>query len=44
MDFSKLKEIDINPFAVDEEGGSALDAHIVLDEKVPIMNFIHILI
>lgn len=32
MDFPELKEIDINPFAIDEKGGFALDAHIVLDE------------
>lgn len=34
MDFPELKEIDINPFAVDENGGFALDAHIVLDEEI----------
>jgi acetyltransferase len=31
MDFPEIQEIDINPFAVDEENGLALDAHIVLD-------------
>ena len=35
MDFPELKEIDINPYAVDAQGGFALDAHIVMDEKVP---------
>ena len=34
MDFPEIKEIDINPFAIDEKGGLVLDAHIVL-EKVP---------
>jgi acetyltransferase len=32
MDFPEIKEIDINPFAVDEKGGVVLDAKIVLDE------------
>ena len=30
VDFPEIEEIDINPFAIDEEGGFALDAHIVL--------------
>lgn len=34
MDFPQIKEIDINPYSVDEEGGVALDAHIVLDENI----------
>ncbi len=34
MDFPEIKEADINPFVMDEEGGMVLDAHIVL-EKVP---------
>ena len=33
MDFPEIKEIDINPFAVDERGGMVLDAKVVLDEK-----------
>jgi acetyltransferase len=33
MDFPEIKEIDINPFAVDEKGGVVLDAKIVLDES-----------
>lgn len=32
-DFPQIKEVDINPFAVDEAGGFALDAHIVLLEQ-----------
>ncbi|PHN02254.1 acetate--CoA ligase alpha subunit [Flavilitoribacter nigricans] len=32
MDLPEIKEVDINPYAVDENGGVALDAHIVLDE------------
>ena len=31
-DFPEIKEIDINPFAVDENGGIVLDAKVVLDE------------
>ncbi len=34
MDFPEIKEVDINPFAVDEEGGVVLDAKIVLDESL----------
>jgi acetyltransferase len=34
LDFPQIKEIDINPFGVDENGGLVLDAKIVLDEKV----------
>lgn len=32
MDLPEIKEVDINPFAIDENGGVALDAHIVLDK------------
>jgi len=32
-DFPEIKEIDINPFSIDEEGGLVLDAKIILDEK-----------
>lgn len=31
MDFPEILEIDINPFLMDETGGVAVDAHIVLD-------------
>lgn len=34
MDFPEIKEIDINPYVVDEAGGVVLDSHIVL-EKLP---------
>ena len=33
-DFPEIKELDINPFAVDEHGGIVLDAKIILDKKV----------
>lgn len=34
MDFPEIKEIDLNPFAVDEQGGIVLDAKIILDKVV----------
>ncbi|MEA2037446.1 MAG: bifunctional acetate--CoA ligase family protein/GNAT family N-acetyltransferase [Nanoarchaeota archaeon] len=34
MDFPEIKEVDINPFAVDEEGGVVIDAKVILDETV----------
>lgn len=34
MDFPQIKEIDINPYVVDDTGGLVLDAKIVLDENV----------
>lgn len=34
MDFPQIKEVDINPFAVDEKGGVVLDAKVILDENV----------
>lgn len=33
MDFPEIAEIDINPFLMDETGGVAVDAHIILDKK-----------
>ncbi|MBU4455745.1 GNAT family N-acetyltransferase, partial [Patescibacteria group bacterium] len=33
-DFPEIKEIDINPFAVDENGGIVLDAKVILDKKI----------
>ncbi len=33
MDFPEIREIDINPFVMDQEGGIVLDSHIVLEEK-----------
>lgn len=34
MDFPEIKEIDINPLAIDEAGGVVLDAKVILDEKI----------
>ena len=34
MDFPEIKEIDINPFSVDKDGGVVIDAKIILDEKI----------
>ncbi|MEA3398798.1 MAG: bifunctional acetate--CoA ligase family protein/GNAT family N-acetyltransferase [Patescibacteria group bacterium] len=33
-DFPEIKEIDINPFAVDENGGMVLDAKVILDTSL----------
>lgn len=34
MDFPEIKEIDLDPFVVDEHGGMVLDAKIILDEEI----------
>jgi acetyltransferase len=34
MDFPQIKELDINPFAIDAKGGIVLDAKVVLDETL----------
>ena len=34
MDFPQIKEIDINPYGVDERGGIVLDAKVILDSSV----------
>jgi len=34
MDFPEIKEIDINPFSIDQEGGTVLDAKIILNEEI----------
>lgn len=36
MDFPQIREIDINPFAVDERGGVVLDAKVLLDPEVKV--------
>ena len=33
MDFPEIKELDINPLGIDDEGSVILDAHVVLDEN-----------
>ncbi|MFC1574093.1 acetate--CoA ligase alpha subunit [Candidatus Latescibacterota bacterium] len=33
-DFPEIREIDINPFAIDENGGIVLDAKVILDENL----------
>jgi len=33
-DFPEIKELDINPFSIDEHGGIVLDAKVVLDKEV----------
>jgi acetyltransferase len=33
MDLPEISEIDINPYAIDQTGGMALDAHVVLDKE-----------
>lgn len=33
MDCPQIKEIDINPFVVDEDGGIVLDAYVILDQE-----------
>jgi acetyltransferase len=33
-DFPEIKELDINPFVVDEKGGVVLDAKVILDETM----------
>jgi len=33
MDFPEIKEIDLDPFVIDEHGGMVLDAKIILDEE-----------
>ncbi len=47
MDFPEIKEIDINPFGVDEKGGVVLDAKIILDESIiqtPVKPYSHLVI
>ena len=34
MEFPEIKEMDLNPFAIDENGGIVLDAKIILDETI----------
>jgi acetyltransferase len=33
-DFPEIKELDINPLAIDEHGGIVLDAKVILDKKI----------
>jgi len=34
MDFPEIREMDINPFTVDAEGGTVLDVEILLDKQI----------
>ncbi len=34
MDFPEIKELDINPLAIDKDGGVVLDAKVVLDKEI----------
>ena len=36
MDFPQIKEVDINPFGVDERGGVVLDAKVILDDSIQV--------
>ncbi len=36
MDFPQIKEVDINPFAIDARGGVVLDAKVILDDTVDV--------
>jgi acetyltransferase len=36
MDFPQIKEVDINPFGVDERGGVVLDAKVILDGSIKV--------
>jgi acetyltransferase len=38
MDCPQIKEIDINPFVVDEEGGIILDAYVILDKDFQLIS------
>lgn len=47
IDFPEIKEIDINPFGVDEKGGIVLDAKIILEESalhIPMKPYSHLVI
>jgi len=47
MDFPEIAELDINPFCIDETGGTVLDAKIVIDRKIvetPVPQYSHLVI
>lgn len=47
IDFPEIKEVDINPFGVDENGGMVLDAKIILEETAltnPVKPYSHLVI
>jgi acetyltransferase len=47
MDLPQIKEIDINPFVVDQDGGIVLDAYVILDRNYrenPLRPYSHLVI
>ena len=43
-DFPEIKEIDINPYSIDEEGGVVVDAKVILDKPIADNPYSHLVI